>query len=148
MTPESRLVLARYEDITAQYTARVDQVGEEFAAELARYDAAAAERDRAAAERLPAIDAAHEAAKQEAASRQVEEKPTTWTRENRPTLMSFGDDEDRPAPPPAPRPVPPVVAEEEQGAEQPRTRTRETRPAAWPTDDDQDDDWSGRSWVR
>ncbi|GAA2965487.1 hypothetical protein [Actinokineospora diospyrosa] len=153
MTPESRQVLARYEDITAQYTARVNQIGEEFAAELANYDAIAAERDRVAVDALPAIEAAHEAAKAEFAKAQAEaaaEKATTWNRESRPTVMSFGSEEDRPAPvppPPAPgeqRPsVLSFVADEEPAARPQPPR----RPATDPTDD-QDDDWSGRSWVR
>ncbi|SER78442.1 hypothetical protein [Actinokineospora terrae] len=170
MTPETRQVLARYEDITAQYTARVNEIGEEFAAELASHDAEVAEQKRLAAEQQPSIDAAHEAAKEEFARAQAaaaEEKPTAWTRESRPTVLSFNTDEDHPAPPPPAAPAPPSL---------PAVVVPEDRPAAWPRDqrpsvlsfevdpfddpapptpprrpspaDDQDDDWSGRSWVR
>ncbi|MBM7770282.1 hypothetical protein JOD54_000486 [Actinokineospora baliensis] len=163
MTPESRQVLARYEDIAAQHAARVNQIGEEFAADLAKHDAAAAERDRVAAEALPAINAAHEAAKAEFAKAQAEaaeEKATTWTRETRPTVLSFTAEDDGPTPPhtpePAPRPAPaetptwprdqrPSVLSFAVEDEAPPPPPR--RQAPTPTDD-QDDDWSGRSWVR
>ncbi|GLZ42107.1 hypothetical protein [Actinokineospora sp. NBRC 105648] len=109
MTLETRLILARYEDITAQYTARVNTIGEEFAAELARHDAEAAERDRLAAERQPAIEAAHQAAKEEylRAKAEAEARPTPWVRENRPQVLSFSTEDD-PAPDPVPRQAAPA----------------------------------------
>ncbi|PPK69583.1 hypothetical protein V5P93_006772 [Actinokineospora auranticolor] len=170
LTAETRLILAKYEDITAQYHARVNQVGEEFAAELTRTDAAAAERDRVLAEQRPAIDAAHEATKREAQERAAAEqqKAAAWTRETKSTVLSFGGDDERPQErPERPRPVPPPVAppepapearstpaqrflsfadDEDEPAPPPRPAPKRQAPA--PVEDDGDDDWSGRSWVR
>ncbi|WP_424189798.1 hypothetical protein ACOBQX_13870 [Actinokineospora sp. G85] len=100
MTEPDRLILARYQDISDRHSAAVADIGEEFAAELAKQDALAAERAREAEEARPAADAAKAAA---AAPRQPEEeqKPA-WERPERQTLMTFGGDELREQAGPAP----------------------------------------------
>ncbi|WP_018682763.1 hypothetical protein [Actinokineospora enzanensis] len=174
---ETRQILARYEDISAQHAARVNDIGEQFATDLARHDAEAAERDRLYAEQKPGIDAAHEAAKAEFARKQAEEqaKPTTWQRESKPTVLSFGDEEPRrpaptpvppvsqapPAPPTAPEPTPTpardrfldFTVDEESAPQpgqpaQPAQSSRQPVKPRRPTPVEDDDDWSGRSWLR
>ncbi|PWW64352.1 hypothetical protein DFQ13_103325 [Actinokineospora spheciospongiae] len=172
VTEPNRAILAQYEDIAAQHTARVDGIGEEFAAELARQDALAAERARAAAEALPAAEAAREAAR--APQEPVEPSKPDWgPRQNRQVVMSFGDEELRAeaaprttpipvqaAPPTTPIPVPEPVREaqpprylsfggeedEAEAALPPRVQRRPVRPSR-PAEPD-DDDLSGHTWMR
>lgn len=159
--PENRLILAKYEDITAQHTARVNEIGEEFAQQLAQADAEAAERARIAAEQLPEIEREHEAARAEALKAEQEAAPKpTWARQERRTVLSFGGEDDEPVAQPAPAaPRPPVVAPE-PAPPPPESR----RVLSFGLEDDEaaaprrpgrarhaapdDEDWSGQSWMR
>ncbi|MBC6446313.1 hypothetical protein [Actinokineospora xionganensis] len=138
MTIESRLILAKYEDIANEYHARVNNIGEDFAQEVKAREAEAAERDRIQAEMKPAIVAEKVASEQAYLREQAEkEKNSTWEpREAKPKVLSFGgeelDDESAPPPPPAPQAR--------------RPRPAPSRPVA--VEEEEEDDWSGRSWVR
>jgi hypothetical protein len=176
MTVETREILAKYEDITGEYNAKVNAIGEEFAQEMAKADAEAAERERIAAEQLLAIEASKQESLRAQAEQTAAEKPPTWApRVTRPTVLSFGGNEsDDDAPPPAPpisapppipftppEPAPPPatpapnrylsfgVDDEEDERPEPQPRAARPAPQRRPAVvSEEDDDWSGHSWVR
>jgi hypothetical protein len=170
-SPEVRLALAPYEDLTAQHNARMAEIGEEFAREMREYEKEAAERDRLAAEELAAkgdqIKADREAG-----------PPEGWVppREIKDRTMRFGEFEDEeqvpastwttptppmgfPPAPPIPEPMPetpritahqPVMSfgdfEDEDAAPQPPPTPPRSGGRRRLRDDD-DEDMSGQSWL-
>jgi hypothetical protein len=170
-SPEVRLALSQYEDLTAQHTARTAEIGEELAQELRAYEKAAAERDRQAAEELAAKG-------DQIKADRAAGPPDGWIapREIKDRTMRFGDFEDEdqvpastwtaptppmgfPPAPPIPDPIPetphvthqPVMSFGDFEDEEP---ARPAPPAAPPRPggrrrlrEDDDEDMSGQSWL-
>ncbi|UVS82121.1 hypothetical protein [Actinokineospora sp. UTMC 2448] len=137
----ARDILARYEDITVRHGARVDEIGDEFAQRLAAADTEAAERARLAAEAQAQAKLAAEQAEQA-----PEAKPT-WERRQRPTVLSFGAEDETPAaagPQPMVPPPPPPVAPP-PAPEPPRRPVRSRVHSFGPVDDE---DLSAQRWMR
>jgi hypothetical protein len=163
---ERRLALAPYEELTARLDARREQIRSDFERDLAEADRLAAEREQAAA-------AEWDRMREEAAAFQSKED---WTapRQQRDTMMSFGEfeDEDRamwstptppmgfPPPPPIPEPIPEVIRdtppqpmmsfgdfEDEESPPPARPQAPPPRPGRRRLRDDDDEDMSGETWL-
>jgi hypothetical protein len=110
-SPERRLALAPYEEMIAQYDARMAAIGEEFARELSEADKAAAQRDKEHSEQLAEILDREKAEQQQ----QNPQQPNQWTApREKETTISFGDFDDEqkswsvPTPPMGLPPIPPI----------------------------------------
>lgn len=94
-SPEMRTLLAPYEDSIARFDAKMDAIGDEFAQNLTEYQKFAAERDQAQAAQLAQV------LEQEKAENAAKAPQDQWVvpREPKPTVMTFGEQEDEDPPP-------------------------------------------------